>query len=90
MDEKSIKLAGVVNIAKAEALFREMEGIVQDCHPTRIYASDVTRVDTAALQLIASFIIHMNKSGVSVTWDGVSDEVIAAAKLLGMEQTLNL
>jgi ABC-type transporter Mla MlaB component len=90
MNEECIKLDGVVNIAKAEALFHEMEEIVLQSHPTKIYAPEVTRVDTAALQLIASFIAHMDSSGASVEWDGVSDELRAAAKLLGMEQTLNL
>jgi len=90
MDEESIKLDGVVNIAKAEALFHEMEEVVRQSHPTKIYAPEVTRVDTAALQLIASFIAHMNNAGATVTWEGVSDELIAAAKLLGMEQALNL
>ena len=90
MDEESIKLDGVVNIAKAEVLFHEMEELIRLSHPTKIYAPDVTRVDTAALQLIASFIAHMDNDGTSVEWDGVSEELRAAAKLLGMEQALNL
>jgi len=90
MNEESIKLDGVVNIAKADALFHEMEDIVRQNHATKIYASEVTRVDTAALQLIASFIVHLNNAGTTVEWKGVSDELVAAAKLLGMEQVLNL
>ncbi len=90
MNEESIKLEGVVNIAKAESLFHEMENIVRQCLPTKIHASEVSRVDTAALQLLASFISHMNTAGAKVEWSGVSDELLAAAKLLGMEQALNL
>jgi len=90
MNEESIKLDGVVNIAKAETLFHEMEEIVRQNHPVKIYAPEVTRVDTAALQLIASFIAHMKNAGTTVEWDGVSNELIAAAKLLGMEQALKL
>jgi len=90
MNEENIKLDSVVNIAKAEALFHEMEEIVRKGHPTKIHALGVSRVDTAALQLIASFIAHMNTAGCTVKWEGVSDELTAAAKLLGMEPALNL
>jgi ABC-type transporter Mla MlaB component len=90
MSEESIKLEGVVNIAKAEVLFHEMEEVIRLSHPAKIYAPEVTRVDTAVLQLIASFIAHMNNVGASVEWCGVSEELLAAAKLLGMEQALML
>lgn len=90
MNEENIKLGGVVNIAKAEALFHEMEGILLKGHPAKIHALEVSRVDTAALQLIASFIADMNTAGCTVKWAGVSDEITAAAKLLGMASALNL
>jgi len=90
MNEENIKLEGVVNIAKAENLFHEMEELVRHCNPTKIHASEVSRVDTAILQLLASFISHMSGEGAKVEWEGVSDELLAAVKLLGMEQALNL
>jgi ABC-type transporter Mla MlaB component len=90
MSDESIKLEGVVNIAKAEVLFHEMEDVLRLSHPTKIYAAEVTRVDTAVIQLIASFIADMNRAGTLVEWGGVSEEFLAAAKLLGMEQALNL
>ena len=90
MDEESIKLEGVVNIAKAETLFHDMERIAKHCMPTKIYAAKVTRIDTAAIQLIASFMQYMHQAEVTVEWCGVSDDFMVAARLLGMEQALNL
>lgn len=90
MSDASIVLEGVVNIAKVEALHHEMESLVEQATPTVINAAEVSRVDTAALQLLASFINTMNSTGVSVSWGEVSEELIAAAMLAGLDQTLNL
>lgn len=90
MTDELIKLEGNVSIAKAESLFHQMEEVLRLGHPTKICAADLSRVDTSILQLIASFMDGMNKNGVSVEWDGISDELKAAAKLLGMEQSINL
>jgi len=90
MSEAKIKLDGVVNIARVEGLHHEMEDILKQAVPTTIEAMDVSRVDTAALQLIAVFIKDMGSAGAGITWNGVSDEFLAAAKLVGLEKVLNL
>jgi len=90
MSIKSITLDGVVNIAKADALHHELEEIIKVASPAAIKAETVQRVDTAVLQLLSSFIISMSELELSVTWDGVSEELQVAAKLLGLEEALNL
>jgi len=90
MSQASIKLEGVVNIAKVESLHHELEDILKLGTPIKFSASEVSRVDTAALQLLSSFFKSMHSAGAEVTWDGVSDELVAAAKLLGLIQSLNL
>jgi ABC-type transporter Mla MlaB component len=89
MSDASIVLEGVVNIAKVEALHHEMEGLLERAMPTVINAAEVSRVDTAALQLFTSFINTMNSAGVSVSWEEVSEELIAAAMLAGLDKALN-
>jgi len=86
----TINLEGVVNIAKVEAIHHEMEEFLKQALPTTINASDVSRADTAALQLLASFMKSMALADVTVVWAGASEELKEAASLLGLEQTLKL
>ena len=90
MSEAAINLDGVVNIAKVEALHHEMEELLKVATPTVINAESVSRVDTAALQLFASFFISMRAAEVDVSWGSVSEELNAAAKLAGLDQVLSL
>jgi len=90
MSQASINLEGIVNIAKVESLHHELEEVLKLATPIKISASNVSRVDTAALQLLSSFFKSMHSAGTEVTWDGVSDELVAAAKLLGLIQSLKL
>ena len=90
MSEATLDLEGAVNIAKVEALHHEMEEILKLATPTVINAGEVSRVDTAALQLLASFFSSMQGAEVEVKWGSVSDELRAAAKLAGLEQSISL
>ncbi len=88
MSQSEIKLEGVVNIAKAEALHQQMEALVIGGAPVSIDASEVTRVDTSIVQLLASFLDALKRTGIEVSWSGVSDEFRDGIKLLGMEQAI--
>lgn len=90
MSESVVKLEGAMTIAKAEALYSELEDLFRNATPTKLAAQDVSRIDTSVLQLLVSFMNSMKSGGVSVEWDGVSDELLAGAKMLGLEQDLNL
>lgn len=90
MSETVVKLEGAVTIAKAEALHTQLEEIFRSANPTKIDATEVSRVDTAILQLLVSFINSKKSGGVYIEWIGVSDDFIAGAKMLGMDQYLDL
>lgn len=90
MSESLVKLEGAMTIAKAEQLHGQLEEIFRSANPTKIDASDVSRVDTSILQLLISFIESKKSGGVSVEWSGVSDEFLAGAKILGFEEHLGL
>ena len=53
-------------------------------------AGCVEAVDTAALQLLAAFIIELRQQGRRVQWQQVSAPLHAAAKRLGLLQTLGM
>lgn len=90
MSDAAINLDGVVNIAKVETLHHEMEDILKSATPTVINAEGVSRVDTAALQLFASFFTSMQSAGAEVSWGSVSEELKAAAVLAGLDGALGL
>lgn len=90
MSEAEVELSGAVNISKVESLFHQMEELFRDGRPVTIRAAEVTKMDTSTLQLMGSFIASMDAGGFSVSWEGVSDELVSSAKLLGLDQALNL
>lgn len=90
MSDAIVKLEGAMTIAKAEALHSQLEEIFRSANPTKIDATEVSRVDTAVVQLLVSFISSKKAGGVNVEWVGVSDEFLAGAKMLGMDQYLAL
>ena len=60
-------------------------------HPScTLDASATTRVDTAAVQLLAAFRRAAHASGRQVSWQGVGEPLRDAVALLGLEQTLEL
>lgn len=90
MSEANVTLEGVVNIAKVESLYHDFEEILKHGTPTVIDATEVSRVDTAALQLMASFIQSMEAAEVDVSWKEVAEELTAAAMLTGLDKALKL
>ncbi len=90
MAETEVKLEGVMSIAKVEGLHKELEEAFRNSLKTTINAKEVERVDTSVLQTLSSFIHQMSAGGVEVSWGDVSDEFVAAAKLIGLESALNL
>ena len=90
MSVKTLKLEGVLNIARVEALHSEFEEHEKNAVPLVIDVSNVTRVDTSVLQLFVALFNSMAALELELSWSGVSDEFRAAAKLLGLINTLKL
>lgn len=90
MSEAIVKLEGAMTIAKAEALHSQLEELFQSATATKIDATEVSRVDTAIVQLLVSFMNSMKASNINVAWNGVSEDFLAGAKILGMDQYLEL
>ena len=90
MSEVNINLEGVLTIARVESLHAELEEIERKSQPVSISAQSVTRVDTAILQLLVAFFRHLAARDISISWNGVSDEFVASARLLGLATDLQL
>ena len=58
--------------------------------PIVLDASQLERIDGAALQLMAAFFIESQESGLSVAWRSPSEALKNAANLTGLNQILQL
>lgn len=89
MSSVTVNLDSVLNIARAESLHNELETLEKKSVPVNFNVSQVSRVDTAILQLLLAFIRRMRESDLEVVWSGVTDEFRASAELLGLATELN-
>lgn len=55
-----------------------------------IDASQLSRVDTAGLQLLTAFVIDINRQKIDFTWKNVNDELVVCAQRLGLNELLKL
>lgn len=58
--------------------------------PIIFYANDITKVDTAGLQLVLSFTLAASKHNIAWEWREPSSVLMREADLLGMRNLLKL
>ena len=58
--------------------------------PVRIDAREVSRLDTAGLQLLVSFSLELARRGRELSWAGASEAVMQAVALAGVTRVLGL
>ncbi len=83
---ENLTMSGV----EMEQLHQDLEGVIQQEKTVVFDASQVTRADTAGLQLVSGLIIELEKQGKTYRWNGVSDVFRNAVRLLGLEAKLQL
>lgn len=72
--------------SQAEALVSELRAAVSQGEALELDGAQVKKVDTAGLQLLVS----LGKSATSWRWAGVSADLSAAARALGLAELLHL
>jgi len=58
--------------------------------PIVLDASQVERIDGAALQLMTAFFLEVEESGLNVTWRNPTEALQHAANLSGLNEVLHL
>ena len=79
-----------IDISAAQSLYEHLSNALKNSHEVEINAGDVTRVDTAILQVFTAFMLESKSRDQSVTWNAVSDVFYTSANLLGLVKDLNL
>ena len=84
-----VTLGTDLRIAHARVVFEALEGAAAR-GPVEIDASEVTKVDAAGLQALAAALIRYRDAGVQWHWNDPSLALVSAARLAGLESTLEL
>lgn len=88
--ENQIVLQSILDIPSVASLHAELTTRLKAGADVKLHAGQVERVDTAALQLILSFIQAADTAGQACAWEQVSDPFYTAAELCGLRQALKL
>lgn len=83
------KIQAVQDISSVADIQSELKKLLSN-ESIIIEADQVERIDAASLQLLYSFVEEARAKGVDLTWNSVSDVLRNNAKLLGMEDALQL
>ena len=90
MELEKIDLGTRCTIVKAEELHSQMENLIQSGVDVEIQSSEVEQIDTSALQLLFSFHQALAQDNRKVTWPNPSEQVVATAKLLGIDSHIGM
>ncbi len=74
-------------VSDFKSLLQQATGQVE---PVILDASQLERIDGAALQLLAAFFVDAQESGLNVSWREPSEQLKFAAELTGLKDTLQL
>ena len=86
----SFAVAAECTVADASTLKAGLAKLLDDSGVVTLDVSAVQRIDTAGLQVIATFVRERESHGRLVEWRGAAPALTAAAKLLGLSAFLKL
>lgn len=86
--DKTLVLPEEISIANISQWHSELNDLLQQASGIDIDASDLSRLDTAAVQLLTVFSNTAGDSGVNINWLSVSDNLQTTAQQLGLDQLL--
>ena len=88
-DDTIFKIQAVQDISSVTSVHSELKALFSN-DKVVFDGGDVERIDAASLQLFYSFIEQARVKGVDIEWRSPSDILRNNAKLLGMEEALQL
>lgn len=83
------KIQAVQDISIVTDVYSELKELLSN-KKVVLEGDQVERIDAASLQLFYSFIEQAKEDGIDVVWRSPSDALLNNAKLLGMEEALQL
>lgn len=87
---RSLALGESLDISGAEKLRNRLQKALAAGRPVRLDTAKLSRIDTAALQLLVAFVREMRANGFDVAWRQPGAALYEAAQLLGLGEALAL
>ncbi len=85
-----IKLESVQDIRRSSELKKEITSLLENAVKIDIDGSGVERIDGSAMQLLYALFIYARQNNVAINWIRPSESLIEAARVLGMQGSLEL
>ena len=86
----SIVLDGDVGIANINTLHVQLQEALQTADKITVQASELSHVDTAAVQLLYAFVRDAKKVDVEVVWKGVPDSLHQTIAVLDLTEKMGM
>ena len=89
-DETSLVLGSIITINDAQAMYTQLNSMLESKQDITIDASAVEMLDTAILQLLLAFVNKIRAQNREVVWIKPSEEMINRATTLNLQAGLGL
>lgn len=89
-DVISIDFGETLDISFSAKLHSQLKNDTKKNSNVKFVTSDLIRIDTSCLQVLASFMVYAKENEISIEWEQKSDVVLEAACLTGLSKLLNL
>jgi len=89
-DETSLVLGSIITINDAQAMYTQLNSMLESKQDITIDASAVEMLDTAILQLLLAFVNKIRSQNRDVVWIKPSEEMINRATTLNLQAGLRL
>jgi ABC-type transporter Mla MlaB component len=83
--DNSIRLPSHLTIRQAAEVYRQCEDALKGTASLRVNASEVSKVDTAGLQLLVALKTEMDQQRSAIEWISITDELRRAAQFMGLQ-----
>lgn len=90
MSETSITCPHDLDIQHVGGLHSDLCAALDAGRPVVLRAAAVERVDATGVQLLAALFASARKGGIAVRWDGASQPLQEAVRLLGLQEAMGL
>jgi len=89
-DDSSLRLPEEISIQNVNEWRATLLEVLQNNSAVNIDAADLSRIDTAGLQLLTVFVTEMISAGKTLQWESSSRMLVTTARQLGLAKKLLL
>lgn len=86
----TIDFADVLDISFAAKLHAQLKNDIKKNSTVNFITSELTRIDTSCLQVLASFMVYAKENEIKVEWEAPGDVIKEATRLTGLTEILEL